>query len=87
MITETQNRFMSSSLEETFKDFPLYSQDNRKRNAICLMLFTLGNIRWYILEGEKTNNDFTLYGIVVGLCSVKVAFRKKFIIKLNHFTC
>ena len=74
MITETQNRFMSSSLEETFKDFPLYSQDNRKRNAICLMLFTLGNIRWYILEGEKTNNDFTLYGIVVGLCETEYGY-------------
>lgn len=35
------------------------------------MLFTLGNIRWYILEGEKTNNDFTLYGIVVGLACAK----------------
>lgn len=74
MITETQNRFMSSSLEETFKDFPLYSQDNRKRNAICLMLFTLGNIRWYILEGEKTNNDFTLYGIVVGLYETEYGY-------------
>ena len=74
MITETQNRFMSSSLEETFKDYPLYSQDNRKRNAICLMLFTLGNIRWYILEGEKTNNDFTLYGTVVGLCETEYGY-------------
>ena len=46
----------------------------RKRNAICLMLFTLGNIRWYILEGEKTNNDFTLYGIVVGLCETEYGY-------------
>ena len=53
MIAETQNRFMTSSLEETLKDYPLYSQDNRKRNAVCLMLFTIGNVRWYILEGEK----------------------------------
>ena len=25
MIAETQNRFMTSSLEETLKDYPLYS--------------------------------------------------------------
>lgn len=74
MITETKNRFMTSSLEETLKDYPLYSQDNRKRNAVCLMLFTIGNVRWYILEGEKTNNDFTLYGIVVGLCETEYGY-------------
>ena len=74
MITETQNRFMTSSLEETLKDYPLYSQDNRKRNAVCLMLFTIGNVRWYILEGEKTNNGFTLYGIVVGLCETEYGY-------------
>lgn len=74
MITETQNRFMTSSLEETLKDYPLYSQDNRKRNAVCLMLFTIGNVRWYILEGEKTNNDFILYGIVVGLCETEYGY-------------
>lgn len=74
MITETQNRFMTSILEETLKDYPLYSQDNRKRNAVCLMLFTIGNVRWYILEGEKTNNDFTLYGIVVGLCETEYGY-------------
>ena len=74
MIAETQNRFMTSSLEETLKDYPLYSQDNRKRNAVCLMLFTIGNVRWYILEGEKTHDDFTLYGIVVGLCETEYGY-------------
>ncbi|MBR5053086.1 MAG: hypothetical protein IKW91_07670, partial [Bacteroidaceae bacterium] len=28
---------------------------------------TLGNIRWYIMEGQPEGNDFTFYGIVAGL--------------------
>ena len=74
MKTETNNRFVTSDLEESLKDYPLYSQDNLKRNAVCVMVFRLGKVRWYILEGEKRNEDFTLYGIVVGLCETEYGY-------------
>ena len=74
MKTETNNRLFTSELEESLKDYPLYSQDNLKRNAVCVMVFRLGKVRWYILEGEKRNEDFTLYGIVVGLCETEYGY-------------
>ena len=74
MMTETNNRFVTSKFEESLKDYPLYSQDNLKSNAVCVMVFRLGKVRWYILEGEKRNEDFTLYGIVVGLCETEYGY-------------
>ena len=37
------------------------------KDALCIAVFHLGNIRWYIMEGQPEGDDFTLYGIVVGL--------------------
>ena len=74
MKTETNNRLFTSELEESLKDYPLYSQDNLKCNAVCVLLFRLGKVRWYILEGEKRNDDITLYGIVVGLCETEYGY-------------
>lgn len=31
------------------------------------IVFYLGNIRWYIMEGQQEGSDYTLYGIVAGL--------------------
>lgn len=60
-------RLMTPQLEEVLKDFPLYSQDGKRRNAICRAIFVLGSVRWFILEGQKENNDTVLFGIVIGL--------------------
>lgn len=30
------NRLMTPRLEEAFKDFPLYSQDGRGKEAVCV---------------------------------------------------
>ena len=58
---------MTPQLEEALKGFPLYSQDGKGRNAICRAIFALGSVRWFILEGQKENNDTVLFGIVIGL--------------------
>lgn len=49
------------------KGYPLYSQDGRGKEAVCVAIFALGAVRWFILEGEVQNNDTVLFGIVVGL--------------------
>ena len=61
-------------LEQSLRDYPLYSQDSRRRDALCQAVFSIGNIRWYILEGQKDGEDFTLYGIVVGMQSTEYGY-------------
>ena len=60
-------RLMTPRLEEALKGYPLYSQDGRGKKAVCVAIFALGAVRWFILEGEVQDNDTILYGIVVGL--------------------
>jgi hypothetical protein len=67
MATENDNRLITPELRETLSSYPLYSQDAKKKDAICIALFRIGNIRWYITEGQTEGNDFTFFGIVAGL--------------------
>ena len=60
-------RLMTPQLAEVLKDFPLYSQDSKGREAVCRAIFALGSIRWYILEGETEGKDTILFGIVIGM--------------------
>ena len=65
--TNFNNRLITPELTEALSSYPLYSQDAKKKDAMCIAVFYLGNIRWYIMEGQQEGNDFTLYGIVAGL--------------------
>ena len=67
MATTFENRLITPEVKEALASYPLYSQDAKKKDALCITVFYLGNIRWYIMEGQQEGNDFTLYGIVVGL--------------------
>lgn len=49
------------------KGYPLYSQDGKGKEAVCVAIFALGAVRWFMLEGEVQEGDTILYGIVVGL--------------------
>ena len=60
-------RLLTPQLEETLRDFPLYSQDSKGDKALCLAIFALGSTRWFIIEGERQGDDYVLYGIVTGL--------------------
>ena len=66
-VTKFNNRLVTPELREALSDYPLYSQDAKGKYALCIAVFHLGNIRWYIMEGQPEGDDFTLYGIVVGL--------------------
>ncbi len=63
----TTNRLITPSVQALFKGSELYSQDGKKSEATCKACFSIGNIRWYMLEGQQQGNDFIFYGIVVGL--------------------
>lgn len=51
MATDYNNRLITPDLEKAMKDYPLYSQDSKKKDALCIAVFFIGNARWYILEG------------------------------------
>lgn len=61
------NRLMTPRLEEAFKGFPLYSQDGKGKEAVCVAIFTIGNARWFVLEGSNEGDDTIMFCIVVGL--------------------
>ena len=61
-------RLLTPQFEEAIKDYPLYSQDGKGRDAVCVAVFAIGNVRWFILEGSRDGDDTRLLCIVVGLC-------------------
>lgn len=70
----TTGRLITPSFSETLSNYPLYSQDEKEKDALCIALLTLGNIRWYILEGQTCESDPILYGIVVGLVETEYGY-------------
>lgn len=66
-LAQSMNRLFTPQLQEACKNYPLYSQDDKGKNAICVAIFALGSIRWYIIEGEQEGDDFTMFGIAIGL--------------------
>ena len=68
------SRLITPQLAEQFKLYPLYSQDGKKKDAICQCVFFIGKVRWYVLEGQPEGNDFTLFSIVVGLADTEYRY-------------
>lgn len=60
-------RLMTTQLAEALEGYPLYSQDGKGKEAVCRAIFALGSVRWFILEGNREDDDVILFGIVVGL--------------------
>lgn len=61
------NRLITQELKKALADYPLYSQDGKKKDALCIAVFRLGKVRWYITEGQPEGSDFTFFGIAVGM--------------------
>ena len=51
--------------EQISNTYPLYSQDGKGKEAICITKFFIANWTWYILEGNFEKDDFMMYGIVI----------------------
>ena len=58
---------MTTQLAEALEGYPLYSQDGKGKEAVCRAVFALGSVRWFILEGNREDDDVILFGIVIGL--------------------
>lgn len=58
-------KLVTKQVEKELAKYPLYSQDGKKQDAICVVKFFLtgGAHTWYILEADLTEN--IAYGIVV----------------------
>lgn len=61
------SRLITPTLEERQKYYPLYSQDGMGKDAVCVAVFFIGHVRWFVLEGQTEGNDTTLFTIVCGL--------------------
>ena len=63
-----ENRLLTSDLLEALANYPLYSQENKKVCELyAVALFHIGNIRWYILEGNAEGDRFTFFALVCGM--------------------
>lgn len=51
--------------EQISNTYPLYSQDGKGKEAICIAKFFIANWTWYILEGNFEKDDFMMYGVVI----------------------
>ena len=56
-------KLRTPEVENLLKNSPLYSQDEKKADALVLCKFFIGSITWYITEGSEEGEDFTLYGL------------------------
>ena len=74
MNTTTTNKLVTPELKKALENYPLYSQDSKGAAALCIAVFFLGKIRWYILEGQAEGNDFTFFGIVTGLFDTEYGY-------------
>ena len=63
-----ENRLLTSDLLEALASYPLYSQEHKKVSDLyAVALLRIGNIRWYILEGNAEGDRFTFFTLVCGL--------------------
>ena len=63
-----ENRLLTSELLETLASYPLYSQEHKKVSDLyAVALLRIGNIRWYILEGNAEGDRFTFFTLVCGM--------------------
>ena len=63
-----ENRLLTSELLEALASYPLYSQEHKKiYDLYAVALFHIGNIRWYILEGNAEGDRFTFFTLVCGM--------------------
>lgn len=63
------SRLITSGLAEAFEKYPLYSQDDKRKDAVCVCIYGVPftNIRYYITEASEEGDDITLFGITTGL--------------------
>ena len=63
-----ENRLLTPELLEALANYPLYSQEHKEvSDLFAVALLHIGNIRWYILEGNAEGDRFTFFSLVCGM--------------------
>ena len=55
-------------------EYPLGSQDGKWKSAMCVAVFHIGRIRWYVLEGGREGENFILYCIACGMAETEYGY-------------
>lgn len=60
-------KLITQEIEKRLKEFPLYSQEGLKDEAIALCKFfaPVGAYTWYVTEAEKVGDDYRFFGLVI----------------------
>lgn len=58
-----QQQLMTEELENKLKEFPLYSQEGKGKDAKVIAHYFLASMDWWVLEGNKEDDDFRFFGI------------------------
>jgi len=60
-------KLLTKSIEKELAKYPIYSQENKKGDAevVCKFFSPVGAFTWYVLEGEKRDDDYLFFGIVI----------------------
>ena len=48
------------------------------KDAVCVAIFFIGHVRWFVLEGQPEGNDTTLFTIVCGLHETEYGYTSTF---------
>ena len=58
-------KLVTKEVEKRLQEYPLYSQDGKKKDAICVVKFFMCgvNYTWYVLEADLENQ--IVYGITI----------------------
>ena len=56
-------KLLTKAIEKQLAMYPIYSQDGKggKAQVICKFFNPCGSQTWYILEGEKQDDDYILF--------------------------
>ena len=68
------NKLITPQIIKALKNYPLYSQEGKGIDAICVAVFQIGRIKWYILEGQYEGDDFILFAVVCGMCETEYGY-------------
>ena len=69
-----ESRLLTAEIIGALKQYPLYSQDDKRGDAVCVAVLGIGNIRWYVIEGEQQGDDFTFFGVVTGMYQTEYGY-------------
>lgn len=60
-----RKKLLTTKLKETLDQHPLGSTTGNLGNALCIAVFCVGPIRWYVFEGSECGTNDYLLSVVV----------------------